>query len=187
MDTSIGERIRQLRKSKHITQTQIYEQTGISSGNLSGIESGKSLPSASAVIELSKILQCSTDYILTGSEHSNSSILENRSLIPNETGKRIISLCKRENINEVSLSKILDIGLSDIIFAETGIVDSKPTIEKIAKYFDVEESYLLNGSSSINTSDLSEKSLLQSYKLLSNDSKSKIMSYLKFLLQEEEL
>lgn len=77
MDTSIGERIKELRKAKHLTQTQIHELTGISSGNLSGIESGKSLPSASAVVELAKVLQCSTDYILTGKTNSDSPTSEN--------------------------------------------------------------------------------------------------------------
>lgn len=66
MDISIGERIKNRRKELNITQIQIREATGISSGNMSGIEAGKSLPSASALIELSKILNCSVDWILTG-------------------------------------------------------------------------------------------------------------------------
>lgn len=66
MNTSIGERIKNRRKELNITQIQIRNATGISSGNMSGIESGKSLPSASALIELSKILNCSIDWILTG-------------------------------------------------------------------------------------------------------------------------
>jgi len=67
MDTSIGKRIKNRRKELNITQIQIRDATGISSGNMSGIESGKSLPSASALIELSKILNRSIDWILTGS------------------------------------------------------------------------------------------------------------------------
>lgn len=66
MDTSIGERIRNRRKELNLTQTQIQQATGISSGNMSGIESNKSLPSASALIELSKVLNCSIDWMLTG-------------------------------------------------------------------------------------------------------------------------
>lgn len=66
MDISIGERIKSRRKELNITQVQIREATGISSGNMSGIESGKSLPSASALIELSKVLNCSIDWMLTG-------------------------------------------------------------------------------------------------------------------------
>lgn len=71
----IGERIRKRRKELQITQTQISEKIGISSGNLSGIESGKNLPSATALIGLSEILDVSTDWLLKG----NSLLLENLS------------------------------------------------------------------------------------------------------------
>lgn len=74
MDISIGERIRNRRKELNITQIQIRETTGISSGNMSGIESGKSLPSASALIELSKILNCSIDWMLTGNSPKSEDI-----------------------------------------------------------------------------------------------------------------
>ena len=66
MDNMIGQRIKERRKELHITQTQIQENCGISTGNLSGIETGRYLPSAVALIELSKILNCSIDWILTG-------------------------------------------------------------------------------------------------------------------------
>lgn len=63
----IGNRIRQRRKELGLTQVQIYEATGISSGNLSLIENGKTLPSSSALVNLSNLLQCSIDYLLKGS------------------------------------------------------------------------------------------------------------------------
>lgn len=68
MDKEIGKRIRRLRRQRHMTQTQIYEICGISSGNLSGIENGKILPSSTALMALAKCLDCSTDYILFGNE-----------------------------------------------------------------------------------------------------------------------
>lgn len=66
MDRSIGERIAARRKELGITGQQVKERTGISTGNLSGIEKGSSLPSATALIGLSQILNCSIDWILTG-------------------------------------------------------------------------------------------------------------------------
>lgn len=66
MDNMIGQRIKERRKELHITQTQIQEQTSVTSGNLSCIENGKYLPSAIALIELSRVLNCSVDWILTG-------------------------------------------------------------------------------------------------------------------------
>lgn len=62
----IGNRIRQRRKELGLTQVQIHEATGISSGNLSLIENGKTLPSSSALVNLSNLLQCSIDYLLKG-------------------------------------------------------------------------------------------------------------------------
>ena len=66
MDKEIGSRIRELRLQQNITQTQIYNDCGISSGNLSSIENGKSLPSSAALKTLCKYLHCSADYILFG-------------------------------------------------------------------------------------------------------------------------
>lgn len=66
MDNMIGQRIKERRKELQITQKQIEEKCGISSGNLSGIETGRYLPSAIALIELAQILNCSVDWILTG-------------------------------------------------------------------------------------------------------------------------
>lgn len=83
MDNVIGQRIKERRKELHITQTQIQEQTGITTGNLSCIENGKYLPSSTALLELSKILNCSVDWILTGNSYisektSFSDIRENK-------------------------------------------------------------------------------------------------------------
>lgn len=74
MDSMIGLRIKERRKKLCITQAQIQEYCGISSGNLSGIETGRYLPSASALIGLSKILECSIDWILTGESLNSKSI-----------------------------------------------------------------------------------------------------------------
>ena len=66
-NNQIGERIRALRKQHHISQKELYEATGISSGNLNSMETGKTLPSSNSLIALAKLFQCSTDYILFGS------------------------------------------------------------------------------------------------------------------------
>lgn len=60
----VGENIRRRRKELGLTIVDIHNATGISNGNLSGIETGKSAPSAQAIIALSKVLKCSTDYLL---------------------------------------------------------------------------------------------------------------------------
>lgn len=97
MDYMIGQRIRQRRKELHITQTEIQTACGISSGNLSGIETGRYLPSAITLIELAKILHCSVDWILTG-----------ESLISNNSTFADINESEQQLLNYFSLMSDLD-------------------------------------------------------------------------------
>ena len=83
MENMIGQRIKRRRTELNITGAKIKEETGISNGNLSSIETGKNLPSSTALIQLSKILDCSVDWILFGKtpkselyEFSNISVSE---------------------------------------------------------------------------------------------------------------
>lgn len=64
--TTVGNRIKKRRKALHLTQMDIKEKTGISSGNMSEIEQGNRLPAAATLVLLSEILECSIDYLLTG-------------------------------------------------------------------------------------------------------------------------
>lgn len=64
--TTVGNRIKKRRKALHLTQMEIKEKTGISSGNMSEIEQGNRLPAAATLVLLSEILECSIDYLLTG-------------------------------------------------------------------------------------------------------------------------
>lgn len=96
----IGTRIRSRRKELNITQTQIHKETCISSGNLSGIESGKVLPSSLALIGLSKILNCSIDWILTGDEFlSESEISNNRETELISNFRKLTESDKQEILN----------------------------------------------------------------------------------------
>lgn len=96
----IGTRIRLRRKELNITQTQIHKETGISSGNLSGIESGKVLPSSLALIGLSKALKCSIDWILTGNEFlSETEISNNREMELISNFRKLTDSDKQEILN----------------------------------------------------------------------------------------
>ena len=87
MEITIGQRIKERRKELKITQTRIQQETSISSGNLSCIENGKYLPSAIALLELSKILNCSVDWILTG----KTAVSENANFLDTEEAELINS------------------------------------------------------------------------------------------------
>ena len=78
MDNTIGQRIKNRRKELKITQTQIQEQTSVTSGNLSCIENSKYLPSAIALMELSRVLDCSIDWILTGDSKKSKNLSDHK-------------------------------------------------------------------------------------------------------------
>lgn len=63
---SIGERIKNRRKELNLTQTDIKNMCGISSGSLSEIENGNRTPSVVIFHALSQVLECSMDWLATG-------------------------------------------------------------------------------------------------------------------------
>jgi len=60
----IGKRIRDLRLSKHLSQTQLAELIKTTQDTISLWELGKSYPSIDYVIELVKVFNVSADYLL---------------------------------------------------------------------------------------------------------------------------
>ena len=109
----IGKRIKDKRNKLGLTQAMIYDKTGISTGNLSDIERGKSAPSASALCELSKILECSVDYILFGESRSYDSeevsdVRENLTSLQNNilVSLNELDLSEREEILDIIEMKI---------------------------------------------------------------------------------
>lgn len=107
MDNMIGNRIKERRKELKITQSQIQQETSISSGNLSCIENGKYLPSALALLELSKILNCSVDWILTG----KSSISDNSDLLDIREKELLNNFRKLSEEDKDELIGIIDLKL----------------------------------------------------------------------------
>lgn len=73
-----AERIRQLRETHGMTQTELAKRLGVTRSGVNGWEMGISLPSLNNLVELSILFHVSTDYIL-GTESSESVSLENLS------------------------------------------------------------------------------------------------------------
>ena len=88
---SIGKRIQKCRKQKGYTQEQLADMMNVSIQMVSNLERGNKAIRIDNLINLSQILDVSTDYILTGKETTNdtqslTSLIrqlpeENRSLI----------------------------------------------------------------------------------------------------------
>lgn len=84
--TSIGKRIKQKRTELGLTQTQIKDYIGISSGNLSEFELGHRAPSLDAAYKLARLFSCSIDWIVTGDSPKE----ENTSF--SQTGEKYMQL-----------------------------------------------------------------------------------------------
>ena len=63
---SIGERIKNRRKELNLSQIDIYEKCELTSGALSKIENGKTIPSILVFYKLSQALDCDINWLLTG-------------------------------------------------------------------------------------------------------------------------
>jgi transcriptional regulator with XRE-family HTH domain len=61
---NISDRLKNLRQNKGITQTQLAKLLSLTRSSINGWEMGTSIPSIQYVVELSKIYNVSTDYIL---------------------------------------------------------------------------------------------------------------------------
>lgn len=62
----IGMRIAELRRSRKLTQEALAEKLNITTKHISHVERGCASLSVKALIELSRALDCSVDYILFG-------------------------------------------------------------------------------------------------------------------------
>ena len=67
---SAGDRIREIREAKRLTQDQLAEKTGISKGFLSDVENGKRNVSSEYLLRIANALSASVDYLLRGTAES---------------------------------------------------------------------------------------------------------------------
>ena len=61
---TIGDNIRELRKEKNLSQTQLAKLLFLSQDTISLWERNKSLPDVNSLIKMTKIFNVSSDYIL---------------------------------------------------------------------------------------------------------------------------
>ncbi|MGN7192844.1 helix-turn-helix transcriptional regulator [Bacillus mycoides] len=64
MSVKYGERIRELRKNNKLTQAQLAQKLGKGESTIRMWELGKNEPDRISLIEMSRIFNCSIDYIL---------------------------------------------------------------------------------------------------------------------------
>jgi transcriptional regulator with XRE-family HTH domain len=69
---TVGERIKARRNELKMTMKNVTAASGVKSGSLSEMENDKYLPSAQNLLALSRALNCSVDWLLTGKEYRKS-------------------------------------------------------------------------------------------------------------------
>lgn len=72
---SLNERIKQLRKEKGLTQTQLADSLGVTDKAVSKWEVGEANPDISLLAKLSEIFGVSIDYLLTGVSHEKEVVI----------------------------------------------------------------------------------------------------------------
>lgn len=68
----IGERLKELRMKKNLTQKQLADQLKLSQSTIGMIESGKRAASNELLIKFADYFQCSTDYLLGKTDFNES-------------------------------------------------------------------------------------------------------------------
>lgn len=68
IEMSISKKIYELRKANNLSQEQLAERVNVSRQSISKWESGETIPEVERIIELSKVFNVSTDYLLLSGE-----------------------------------------------------------------------------------------------------------------------
>lgn len=91
---NIGQRISQLRKLRGITQERLAEELDVTIKHVSAVERGVSSLSLEKMIEISKILDCTLDYLILGEDYSN---------LSNKLPTSILNILNSKDNDEISL------------------------------------------------------------------------------------
>jgi len=75
--TDIGQRIKQKRIEKGLTQEKLSELIGVGASHMSHLESGKTVPSMEVFITICNVLECSADELLCREISTAKPILHN--------------------------------------------------------------------------------------------------------------
>jgi transcriptional regulator with XRE-family HTH domain len=87
----IGDRIKEIREHRNLTQDQLAELSGVSKGFLSEIENNHRNPSSEYVLKIANALGASIDFLLRGDESASSSAKE-PVLIPRSLAEAAVQL-----------------------------------------------------------------------------------------------
>ena len=74
--SSIGQRIREVRNDKHLTQEYVANATGVNVSHISNIETNKVKVSLTLLVQICNALDVTMDYLLENEYHNPTSVIE---------------------------------------------------------------------------------------------------------------
>ncbi|GLX71431.1 helix-turn-helix domain-containing protein [Paenibacillus glycanilyticus] len=128
---SIGERLKQIRKTLNFNQSQFSESIGLSQGALSEIENGKFNPSIEIIISINKLFGINIEWLLLGegNKHADDPFeqLDHKQLI-----QQIFEIinCEAKRISQEKNIPIEQLITDIFTQLNTGFVNSYPLDEK---------------------------------------------------------
>lgn len=117
---SVGDRIREIREKKKLTQDQLAERARISKGFLSEIENGRRNVSSEYLLRVANALSASVDYLLRGTNEVPSAGNREPIVIPSE----LAEAAERLNLSYAQTVELLEAHRS--IVAKRSMRESKP-------------------------------------------------------------
>jgi transcriptional regulator with XRE-family HTH domain len=116
---TVGDRIREIREAKKLTQDQLAEKASISKGFLSEVENGKRNVSSEYLLRIANSLGASVDYLLRGTTDLSSGSKE-PTVIPPELSEA----AERLNLSYAQTVELLEAHRS--VVARRSMKQSKP-------------------------------------------------------------
>lgn len=74
--SSIGQRIREVRNDKHLTQEYLANATGVNVSHISNIETSKVKVSLTLLVQICNALDVTMDYLLENEYHNPTPVIE---------------------------------------------------------------------------------------------------------------
>lgn len=118
----IGERIKELRKSKKVSQKELAQKTGLSIGSIQGYEQGRYNPKLEAIAKIADALEVELDnfYNVLLQRGENVSI-----------GGKIKAVRLQKGVSQAALAKCL--GVSTAMICQYEVGKRKPKVETLSK------------------------------------------------------
>ncbi|MDE6474722.1 MAG: helix-turn-helix domain-containing protein [Clostridia bacterium] len=148
MKEKFASNIKKLRKEFNVSQPQLAKEIGYGKSVISSWEIGNQIPSAKAIIILSRYFQVSVDYILKVTD-DNTMLHRADDLFVDLTifNKRLKELRTSKNLSQDQLAKKTNLTQTSINHWENGKCQPNANaIVALSRYFEVTTDYLLGES-----------------------------------------